>query len=427
MTDFIEESLALMPGHGRQHWKRLQERDAEDALMHAHKKAGKVVKRVLGDLSKYGPSGTGWSTSVDFHGLDGKMYHLEIGGQWNPRPGAYYVYFRFIGPSFERSPLVKEVAKHMKRGLGRKLKRHGTLSLDVQNNMAVMGVTVPPDEIDYVIKHLDMIAKSWAEDVKTANVSSKLGRSSFESVEEAKVTARGLAYSATRALRGMEKKGVSMADLADSLGMRLSGASRGLKHGQDVSKVRTHLKSALKNAGAYVMPHGDDLLNTMILGARASKDPIQFLGRLEIEILKAEKAGASVESLGNAFGRALKKSMKESLSEGKAADGIMKALKKHGGSAALNDLTPMLRGIHYANIERAAKKLAKQGRVSMKQDPHDGVILTLKESGAPGPFAVSDNPPSLRDMIDSVKEQIKAPSWTYPSWALPKVALDEDE
>lgn len=53
---------------------------------------------------------------------------------------------------------------------------------------------------------------------------------------------------------------------------------------------------------------------------------------------------------------------------------------------------------------------------------------SLKESvaGAPGAFAVSDaEPPSLEDMKADLIDRVRRPRWEYPSWALPKVKLDE--
>lgn len=89
----------------------------------------------------------------------------------------------------------------------------------------------------------------------------------------------------------------------------------------------------------------------------------------------------------------------------------------------------------YAEIQPGlAKKSKKIYTVKYADADVDGAkdaiaaklkALQVKGENAPGPFAVSDNPPSIQDMVDDVRAQIKAPSWTYPSWALPKVQLDE--
>jgi hypothetical protein len=76
---------------------------------------------------------------------------------------------------------------------------------------------------------------------------------------------------------------------------------------------------------------------------------------------------------------------------------------------------------HHVYIEQAIDPSVLFGWVKQKWSKKTG----MKNENAPGPFAVSDNPPSIQDMVDAVREQIKAPSWTYPTWALPKVQLDE--
>lgn len=78
-----------------------------------------------------------------------------------------------------------------------------------------------------------------------------------------------------------------------------------------------------------------------------------------------------------------------------------------------------------AKIEKYLASLVKQGKLKKVRKGRK-MLYSLAE-GAPGPFAVSDNPPTIQDQIDAVREQIRNPSWTYPSWALPKVQLDETE
>lgn len=58
-----------------------------------------------------------------------------------------------------------------------------------------------------------------------------------------------------------------------------------------------------------------------------------------------------------------------------------------------------------------------------KKAPGD---VTESIVGAPGAFAVSDaEPPSLEDMKADLIDRCRNPRWEYPSWALPKVKLDE--
>jgi len=48
-------------------------------------------------------------------------------------------------------------------------------------------------------------------------------------------------------------------------------------------------------------------------------------------------------------------------------------------------------------------------------------------AGVPGAFAVSDaEPPSFEDAKADLLDRVRNPRWEYPSWALPKVALDEE-
>lgn len=48
-------------------------------------------------------------------------------------------------------------------------------------------------------------------------------------------------------------------------------------------------------------------------------------------------------------------------------------------------------------------------------------------AGAPGAFAVSDaEPPSFEDMKADLLDRVRNPRWEYPTWALPKVKLDEE-
>jgi hypothetical protein len=48
-------------------------------------------------------------------------------------------------------------------------------------------------------------------------------------------------------------------------------------------------------------------------------------------------------------------------------------------------------------------------------------------AGAPGAFAISDaEPPSLEAMKADLIDRVRSPRWEYPSWALPKVKLDEE-
>ena len=62
---------------------------------------------------------------------------------------------------------------------------------------------------------------------------------------------------------------------------------------------------------------------------------------------------------------------------------------------------------------QAIRKLVQQGM-------HESV------AGAAGPFAISDAPaPTMQDQVADLLDRVRNPRWEYPSWALPKVELDE--
>jgi len=55
-------------------------------------------------------------------------------------------------------------------------------------------------------------------------------------------------------------------------------------------------------------------------------------------------------------------------------------------------------------------------------------VLSKSESvaGAPGAFAISDaEPRTMKDQVADLLDRVHNPRWEYPSWALPKVKLDE--
>lgn len=83
-------------------------------------------------------------------------------------------------------------------------------------------------------------------------------------------------------------------------------------------------------------------------------------------------------------------------------------------------------GYRLTNADKPPLKytiLTVDGR-DYKHDPN-----WKKESitGVPGAFAISDAPaPTPQDQVADLLDRVRNPRWEYPSWALPKVKLDEE-
>ena len=116
----------------------------------------------------------------------------------------------------------------------------------------------------------------------------------------------------------------------------------------------------------------------------------------------------------------------------------MKDYPKYRGQAASDaaknalDQSGLTSTIHA--LEDPAKdvvRLTKMGQKVVAALKKRGLsaVQVVKESvaGAPGAFAVSDaEPPSLEAMKADLIDRVRNPRWEYPSWALPKVQLDEE-
>lgn len=93
---------------------------------------------------------------------------------------------------------------------------------------------------------------------------------------------------------------------------------------------------------------------------------------------------------------------------------LMTQIKRMTQKLMVDD--PLRKGMrHYMNAETL-----RYGKLRRLKNKVEAV------AGAPGAFAVSDaEPPSFEDAKADLLHHVRNPSWEYPSWALPKVALDE--
>lgn len=114
----------------------------------------------------------------------------------------------------------------------------------------------------------------------------------------------------------------------------------------------------------------------------------------------------------------------------------IKLLRKQHSGYALR-----VTGLSSAEADVLGRWMDKQGLTFLGMDPEDVRKLSktprfqgdtvagdfhVREkgediAGAPGAFAVSDDPTAVDDLVDRCRN----PSWEYPSWALSKVQLDE--
>lgn len=86
----------------------------------------------------------------------------------------------------------------------------------------------------------------------------------------------------------------------------------------------------------------------------------------------------------------------ESVSEARstAVDDKLLSLLKMGKKdwVPVTDISRDIRGVHFAKIQSAVKRLLKKGLIKTKDDPHDGEMIRLKES--------SGHPRSISDQIE---------------------------
>lgn len=322
-----------------------EERAGEEALMSAHKRAGAAMHKVLG--GKYGPVGSGWSTSTGWKVKD-KLMHLEVGGNWLPKPGAYWVYLKAVGPSFDKSPTLNKMLRHAKklmdRKLGNSLGKYGKFSkTNIGNGMAVTGVTVPEERMGDLTKRLPSIAQQWAKDMKAVGEAS--AANVLEHVELDESFDPGDFWHLKRG---------SVDVWFYPVASQKNGGYKGLE--LDLSFSR---KPKKKSVDRLSHPTGSRPMYR-------KEDPPESIRKY----FKGHDWYQEDADDEHAF----------ALSEGKVADRIMELLRSRGGSAAVADLAKDIRGSHYASIERAAKHLVKQGKLTLRQDPHEGMILTFSEA-----------------------------------------------
>ena len=62
---------------------------------------------------------------------------------------------------------------------------------------------------------------------------------------------------------------------------------------------------------------------------------------------------------------------------GKGQDIILETLKRRGEPVALTDIARQARGLHFADLQKAAEVLKKRGIITVSTNPHDGDVLTL--------------------------------------------------
>jgi hypothetical protein len=106
-----------------------------------------------------------------------------------------------------------------------------------------------------------------------------------------------------------------------------------------------------------------------------------------------------------------------------ASDAAKNALDKSGLTSTIHALEDPAKDV---------VRLTKMGQKVVAALKKRGLsaVQVVKESvaGAPGAFAISDaEPPSLEAMKADLIDRCRNPRWEYPSWALPKVKLDEAE
>ena len=118
-------------------------------------------------------------------------------------------------------------------------------------------------------------------------------------------------------------------------------------------------------------------------------------------------------------------SLDEAKAVGKGQKGLLAIAQQHEGQwVGLSDVTYRDVPVHFGQLMKAASALAKKGMIEFKDNKFR---LAEDVAGAPGAFAVSDaEPPSLEAMKADLIDRVRNPRWEYPSWALPKVNLDEE-
>lgn len=345
MTDLLNESLALMPGHSRGHWSL--------------------------DESKtqvFNPYGMGmWVIRVEDY-----LYKLT-GKKW----------------TWKKPILTMEGGKKIQyKWVGRK--KRGAIS------PAIFTSTVEykpgPDAYDVETAYFD----------GNNIVASKSHRGVY--IEQAVDPA--VLFGWVR--RKWNRKTGMQAESIEESKAPFADIERGL-----IDYLKTHKSISVKEL-AYSFKGGsakiEKLLSKMVKAGKLKKHKHQTGGAM------TPKMSDYVYSLASTH---------ESADSGWARAASVMLKKRRGKSREDLYYRAYLRAVIQGNQAQAThlrKKFAASEKAA--QDLIDRGPM-LKHEGAPGPFAVSDNPPSIQDMVDTVREQIKNPSWTYPSWALPKVQLDE--
>ena len=187
---------------------------------------------------------------------------------------------------------------------------------------------------------------------------------------------------------------------------------------------------------------------------------VQATGARKTWNMKGEDPARLGKHLGAAMLKSLKsRGMGESLDEGVAA-GMPKTLRVVKGNKKFG--IDKHSTLHVMSIEpfETGAKLIVQGRINkqagktalwVRYMKHlkerdtfnlakgDGinkiVVQVMKRAegaktesivGAAGPFAISDAPaPTPQEQVADLLDRVRSPRWEYPSWALPKVKLDE--
>jgi len=431
MANLLEETRNLMPGRARSHWslressETLVEYEYEDALTKAHKKAADVMHRVMG--GKFGPMGSAWSTSTAFDHGD-KLIHLEMGGNWLPAPKAYYVYFGVIGPSFDRSPelmkLLKKSAESAKRVLFPALSKYGdTIGPEIHNGIMAAGVHVPPDGMEKFLSQAPGLAGKWAKDLK-ANV--------FKGIKESREIGEMSAADASLDWKGAAEKllpkrtGKSQDDLYYRAYLRAIIAGNQAQAGHLASKFNP-AKDARR-----------DLIDAVGLGESMDEAEGPKKGQPLDAALASIKPGTKLSVTRMAI---YADSYKHS-TEREYVKVVAKVVPftDHWGNEKIQVVFKgkgMYRPFRIDGSYATGYVLNSGQKPPMKyaldaidgKDPQRLAAAGRKQeniAGAPGAFAISDAPaPTVQDQMADLLDRVRNPRWEYPSWALPKVKLDE--
>lgn len=424
MANLLEETRNLMPGRARSHWN-LTEQRYEDALMPAHKQAAAEIHKVMG--GKYGPIGSGWSTSASFD-YGEKMMHMEVGGNYLPKPGTYYVYFRVVGPSFDQSSeltgLLKSAAQVTQRSLYSDLGKYGKPhAIKIQNGIMVAGVDVPEEKMPEFLSAMPGIARSWA---------SALKRQVFKGATE-----------------DTEIEEMAAADASlDWVGAAKKLLPKRTGKGQDDLYYRAYLRAIIDGnqaqAGHLAQQYkpARDARRALIDAVGLGESMDEAEGPKKGQPLDAALASIKPGTKLSVTRMVIYANSYKHSTEREYVKVVAKVypFTDHWGSEKIQVVFKgkgMYRPFRIDGSYATGYVLSSGQKPPMKysldaidgKDPQKLAAAGRKQeniAGAPGAFAISDAKPRyVDDQMADLLDRVRNPRWEYPSWALPKVKLDE--